>query len=306
MHTRYNLDGIITVLNTPLTSGDEVDLNALQQHARYALQAGVCGFLVPAMAAEVDRLSLDERIRMVEAVLEVVGDAVPVFAGTADPDPVRSEQLLRSYLGLGCTHILCQIPFTDAESFKSRFFDLADLGPEVIMLQDWDAGGYGLDDDLILDLFEKVEAFRCLKIETVPAGVKYTRILQLTDGRLHVSGGWAVTQMIEGLRRGVHAFMPTGMHYVYTEIYQSYRNGNEERARDLFERILPVLAFSNQHLDISIYFFKRLLHAQGIYPTDRVRPPRLPFDAIHAEVADQLIDRVIHLERKIESERQGY
>lgn len=44
--------------------------------------------------------------------------------------------------------------------------------------------------------------------------------------------------------------------------------------------MLPVLAFSNQHLDISIYFFKRLLHAQGIYATDKVRSPKVAFDAV--------------------------
>ena len=140
--------------------------------------------------------------------------------------------------------------------------ELAALNPEMIMLQDWDASGYGLSDKLICDLFENVEAFRCLKIETVPAGIKYSRILELTEGKLNVSGGWAVSQMIEGLSRGVHAFMPTGMHYIYTSIYKLFSEGKSEKAKHLFQQILPVLAFSNQHLDISIHFFKRLLYRQ--------------------------------------------
>lgn len=303
MNAPYPLNGIITVLNTPLADDDSVDFAALKRHAGRAMQAGVCGFLVPAMASEVNKLSPQERIGMVEAVLEVAGDALPVFAGTGDEDPAQSKTLLKAYLDLGCAHVLVQIPFEEEEGFKRRFFELAELGPEVIMLQDWDPAGYGLPDPLILELFETVEAFRCLKIETVPAGVKYSRILERTGGRLHVSGGWAVTQMIEGLRRGVHAFMPTGMHFIYTEIYRAYRAGDEGRAQHLFERILPVLAFSNQHLDISIHFFKRLLHRQGIYPTDRVRQPCLPFDGVHREIADELIGRVLRLEEQIETER---
>jgi 4-hydroxy-tetrahydrodipicolinate synthase len=169
----------------------------------------------------------------------------------------------------------------------------------MIMLQDWDASGYGLTDELICELFESVEAFRCLKIETVPAGVKYSRILELTNGRLNVSGGWAVTQMIEGLKRGVHAFMPTGMHWIYTEIYRLWNSGKEEEATLLFHHILPVLAFSNQHLDISIHFFKRLLNRQGIYPTANVREPILPFDSIHQQIADQLIYQIIEIESKL-------
>ena len=170
------------------------------------------------------------------------------------------------------------------------------------MLQDWDASGYGLSVPLILRLFETVPAFKCLKVEVVPAGPKYTEVLQATGGALHVSGGWAVGQIIEGLDRGVHAFMPTGMHPIYTAIYQRYTRGERDSARALFEELLPVLAFSNQHLDISIYFFKRLLHAQGIYASDKVRSPSVTFDAIHQNIADGLIERVIALEARLASE----
>ena len=70
-------------------------------------------------------------------------------------------------------------------------------------------------------------------------------------------------------------------------------------ARTLFEQLLPILAFANQHLDISIHFFKRLLHRQGIYATERVREPILPFDAVHEKVAQELIGRVIALYRQV-------
>jgi 4-hydroxy-tetrahydrodipicolinate synthase len=248
------------------------------------------------MASEVYKLSEKERIKMVEAVLEITGDRIPVIAGAGETDMERSRKLLREYINLGCNHVLFQIPFSNEEQFRTHFMKLAELEPEVIMLQDWDSSGYGLPDDLILDLFEKVEAFRCLKVETVPAGVKYSRILELTQGRLNVSGGWAVSQMIEGLKRGVHAFMPTGMHHIYVTIYRLYEKGRHDEAESLFQQLLPVLAFSNQHLDISIHFFKRLLHRQGIYPTAKVREPILPFDKLHREMADKLIDKVIGIE----------
>lgn len=68
------------------------------------------------------------------------------------------------------------------------------------------------------------------------------------------------TKIIEGMKRGIHAFMPTGMHYIYTKIYRDYMSGKHMEAKKLFYELLPVLAFSNQHLDISIHFFKRLLY----------------------------------------------
>jgi 4-hydroxy-tetrahydrodipicolinate synthase len=299
MKELYPLKGIVTVLNTPFTNDDTIDHKALKNNVEEALKAGVAGFLVPAMASEVYKLSVNERLKMVETVLETAGDHIPVIAGAGETDLSKSKEILRSTLDLGCKNVLFQIPYKNEEQFRSHFMELAALNPEMIMLQDWDASGYGLTDELICDLFEKVEAFRCLKIETVPAGIKYSKILELTEGKLNISGGWAVSQMIEGLHRGVNAFMPTGMHYIYTSIYRLFEEDKSKEAEKLFQQILPVLAFSNQHLDISIHFFKRLLFRQGIYPTPNVREPILPFDKVHQKISDKHIELIMHLEKKI-------
>ena len=299
MKQLFPLQGIVTVLNTPFKTDKSIDFSALKRNVDYALESGVAGFLVPAMASEVYKLSEKERIEMVAVVLETIGSKVPVIAGAGETDLVKSKRLISEYIRLGCKNVLFQIPFQNENQFKNHFSELAATGPEMIMLQDWNSSGYGLPDQLILELLETVEAFRCLKVETVPAGVKYSRILELTNGGLNVSGGWAVSQMIEGLKRGVHAFMPTGMHRIYCEIYRLWKASKTHEAEHLFGEILPVLAFSNQHLDISIHFFKRLLFKQGIYPTDLVREPVLPFDKIHREIADKLIDKVICIELKL-------
>ena len=83
MKELLGLRGIVTVLNTPYTADDRVDLEALRRNVRRALAAGVAGFLVPAMAAEVDRLTLEERRGMVQAVLEEAAGRVPVIGGAS-------------------------------------------------------------------------------------------------------------------------------------------------------------------------------------------------------------------------------
>jgi len=295
----YPLQGIITVLNTPFTTGNALDLPGLRRNVRTAIAAGVAGFLVPAMASEVAKLTPAERLALVEAVMDETNDRLPVFAGAAAPTPQLRGQIVRDLRALGCTHVLLQIPYESDEQYRAAVFEAANSGFPVLMLQDWDFSGGGLPIPLIVRLFEEVDSFRCLKIETVPAGVKYSAVLKATHDRLHVSGGWAVMQMLEGLARGVHAFMPTGMHSIYTEIYARYQSGQMDSARRLFYDILPILAFSNQHLDISIHFFKRLLWRQGLYATPAVRPPILPFDGIHQQEADQLIDRVLELTARL-------
>ncbi len=135
---------------------------------------------------------------------------------------------------------------------------------------------------LIAEAFERVPAFRCLKVEVVPAGPKYTAVLEATGGRLHVSGGWAADQMIEALDRGVDVFMPTAMTGIYDKIFRAHEAGDRDTARRWFQRILPVLAFTRQHLDVSIHFYKRLYQHRGIFDTALTRQRTVGYDAYHA------------------------
>lgn len=301
MDPLQDLKGIITVLNTPFTDEDRIDTASLERNVGLALEAGVAGFLVPAMASEVGRLSASEKAGLVRSVVGACGGRAAVIGGTSAESPDETYRLAEENLEAGCRGILANIPYENDDQYGRTVRELDRLKPDFLMLQDWDFGGYGLPSGLIRSLFREVESFKCLKIETVPAGVKYSEIRALTGGKLHLSGGWAVSQMLEGLERGVHAFMPTGMHRIYCRIYDLFQAGRKEEARSLFEELLPVLAFSNQHLDISVHFFKRLLWRQGLYATPRVRQPILPFDEIHVREADRHIDKVIALENRLAS-----
>jgi len=299
MKQLLELRGIVTVLNTPFADDDTLDLPGLRRNVRAALEAGVAGFLAPAMAAEVDRLSAAERRAMVQTVLEEAAGGVPVIGGASAATAAERRERAAELIAQGCAGVLVSIPFENEAQYEREALELDSLGPGFLMLQDWDSRGYGVPVPLIVRLFERLPRFRALKVEVVPAGVKYSEVLRATGGRLHVSGGWAVMQMIEALDRGVHALMPTGLHAIYVRIDRLYRGGRREEARALFERLLPVLAFSNQHLDISIRFFKRLSWRQGLYATPRVREPLLPFDAVHERIADGLIDRATALVREL-------
>lgn len=294
------LRGIVTVLNTPFTTNDELDADALRRHVRKALAAGVAGFLAPAMASEVEKLTPAERDLLVDTVLDEVSGCAVVIGGASAPSAAERVHRVRRLVAAGCDGVLVSIPYQNDEQDARAIHAAAETSPPFLMLQDWDPRGYGVPVATLVKLFETVEAVRAVKVEVVPAGRKYSELLAATGGRLHVSGGWAVMQMIEALDRGVHAFMPTALHSIYVRIYLLHKAGQRQAARDLFDQVLPILAFSNQHLDISIHFFKRLLFGQGIYPTPAVRPPILPFDDTHVRVADELIARAGALEALLE------
>lgn len=297
---RYRLDGIVPILQTPFRSDGNLDIASLQRLAEAVVRAGAAGLIYPAVASEVSKLSAEERRAGLEAVVTRVGGCVPVFVGVSAASLEESRSLARHAEASGAAGILAHAPqavAADPVGLQDFFHRLAGSTGLTLMIQDLDWQGGGMPLGLIEQLFEELPAFRCIKVETVPAGPKYSRILAVTGGRLHVSGGWAVTQMLDGLERGVHAFMPEGsMVAIYRTIMARFASGDREGARQLFESLLPVLAFSNQHVDVSVQFFKRVLVAKGVFEAATVRKPILPLDAIQDRTAAALVERVLSLE----------
>ena len=301
--SRYVLDGIVPILQTPFHEGGTLDADSLRRLVDHVIQAGAVGVICPAVASEVHKLTPDERRALVEIVLDQARGKVPVFVGVSAGSAEESLVLARHAATHGAAGILAQAPEAigaDGGQLRAYFRTLARGVDLPLMIQDLDWRGGGMDLALICELFEELPTFRCIKVETVPAGPKYSRVLAATGGRLHVSGGWAVTQMLDGLERGVHAFMPEGsMVAIYRAIMARHAAGDREGARHLFERLLPILAFANQHIDISIQFFKRVLVAKGIFRTHVVREPILRLDGVQERIAAGLVDSVLALERDL-------
>ena len=171
------------------------------------------------------------------------------------------------------------------------------------MVQDLDWDGDGLPMADIAFLFEWVDQFTWLKIETNNAGPKYSAVLEATRGELNVCGGWAVTQLMDAMARGVHAFIPTGMERVYVTIHKAYETGDIETATALFNRILTVLNFSNQHINTSIRFFKELRKAEGLFDTNICRAVDGALDASQGQAGVEALQTALRLMRDVETDR---
>lgn len=289
---RRDLRGIVASLHTPFSSDDRLDEAALARLVDHVAMAGCTGVLASAVAGEVGSLRPDER----RVLLEVVGDAcrgrLRVVAGVSAAEPELSLELARSAAALSADMVLWQPPAGLAgPALQDALARLGDVAP--VMLQDLDWHGSGLPLGTIVALADAVPGFQALKIETAPAGPKYTAVRDALGDRLHLSGGWAAMQMLDGLARGLDAFIPSGVLPAYCRIWHLWVEGERTAARDLFERCLPILAFSNQDIGVSIAFWKRVRLAAAIFATDHCRPPIQPLDAVQAEIAAGLVPRAL-------------
>ena len=286
--------GIVPSLNTPFDADGEVDLAAVGALVEETVASGAAGILAIAVAGEHASLSDAEKARIARRVCEVAAGRVPVFISVTAAEPETSVALAAMARAAGADGICCQRPADLGDLVR-----IADAGPDMLMIQDLDWTGSGMSVETIVELFETLPTFRSLKIETVDPGPKYGAVIEATGGELHVAGGWAIRTMPDALERGVHAFMPTTMDRIYVAIYDAFRRGDRERAWGIFGRLLPVLEFSNQHIDVSIRFFKMMRHAEGMFATDLCREPVRELTPAERAEARKHIAYVAQLTREI-------
>lgn len=294
--------GIIPIINTPFDAAGQLDLTSLERALEQAVADGIAGCIVPAVASEVHKLTLAERRTMLEATLRIVAGRIPVIGGASADDLDDVRVAAGHAMRAGCTAVLVQVPERlkdDPEAIERFFTDVAGSGAESLVVQDLAWGGPGMDVGLIARMFERIPAISAIKIETVPAGLKYSAVIKATGGELPVIGGWALSQMIEGLDRGVRAFTPTAINKAFVHADRLYRQGRRDEAAALFESVVPVLAFCNQHIDISVQFLKRYCVRRGLFSTALVRQPSLPYDEYHQRYGDELTERLIALEDQL-------
>ena len=294
---KTGLRGIVASLHTPFTDDASIDTASVARLVEHCAGAGCCGVLAAAVAGEVGSLMPAERRRLLDVVAEHAHGRLAVVAGVSAPEVAVSRALARDAKAAGAAMVLWQPPVgLDEQALETALRALGDEGPGQVMLQDLDWHGPGLAPDLIARLADRVPALTAVKVETVPAGQKYSAVQAATGGRLHLSGGWAAMQMPDGLARGLDAFIPSGLLPVYVRIWALWQEGQRQAALALFERCLPVLAFSNQHIETSIKFWKQVRQRQGIFATARCRPPIRPLDAFQQEEANRLAARALEVE----------
>ena len=292
--------GIVPSMNTPFLQDGAVDLESIGRCTERTMGAGVSGMLILAVAGETASLDRDEKRLVAETFLRHTAHRVPLIVGCSSASQPERIALAAMARELGAEAMLCQVPDgLRGAALVAQMRELAQVGPPLLMLQDLDFGGQGLPLEDIVLLGVQIEAFRCLKIEVAMSGPKYSAVLEAMPGRLQVSGGWAAAQMMEALHRGVHAFIPTAMDTIYVQIFRLFANGQTDAARELQAQLAPVLAFSNQHIGVSIRFFKHLRQREGVFRTAVCRNGVPELDAHQMRELEANIERVLRLQDEL-------
>lgn len=290
MKELYPLTGVIPAMNVGFTEDNKIDIDGLVKHTEYAVEAGVAGLLIPVVATEVGTLTPEERADIIDCTVKIAKGKSKIIGGATAASKEQCVEYVKSLIDAGCDGVLSSIPYENEDQYFDYIRAIDDLHPDFLMIQDYALSADGVPVEVLVKAFDEFESFKCIKTETKLTGPKFTALIEGSKGRMNVSGGWSITQYIEGLDRGVNAMVPTAMHEIYCKIDSLYREGHRDKSCRLYQRIQPIIAFSNQDPGISINFYKRMLYRMGMYQTDKVRVQTLPFDKYYQRIADDMID----------------
>ncbi|MEZ6046516.1 MAG: dihydrodipicolinate synthase family protein [Planctomycetaceae bacterium] len=294
--------GIISVLQTPFDRAGQFDKESMTRLVNDSINAGVNGFLVPAVASEVAALTAEERFLIVRHVAAVTAQRVPIILEASANEVSQCQAFAPLAEEIDAAAWLVAVPekiYGQPADLVSFFAEISRTTTTPLLIQDLQWNGPGLTVSQLEQLQAAVPTLIGVKIETVPAGPKYTQVREHFGDDFFIAGGWAVPQWIEALDRGVDAMIPeSSMIPVYAAILSDYQAGNRDRALARFRRLVPLLTFTNQEIGLSIAFFKRLLVRRGIFNEETMRPPLFHWDEYNSRIAEELIELYFELEQE--------
>ncbi|PYT32594.1 MAG: hypothetical protein DMG57_01255 [Acidobacteria bacterium] len=293
------LTGITPVMASCFREDDSIDDAPLRHQIDFAIEAGAAAICGPGFGAEFYKMSDAERYHFVDVSIDQTRKRLPVIAATSCGSTYNTIEFSRyaEKAGADCLMVTAPrsapLPAASIIDFYSRLCDAVTI---PVMLQDADFTGAGLPAGVFIDLAHRHPNFRFAKLEVTLPGAKCAEVVEKSGGQVQVIYGLGGIAMLDGLEHGASAMMPgAACLEVYVLAHELYASGKKKAARELFNRLVPYLAFALQHLEVAIHIEKRVLVKRGILPNARMRHPTITLDSTYQRQMDDLVQSAVEL-----------
>jgi 4-hydroxy-tetrahydrodipicolinate synthase len=290
------ISGIFNILATPFDPSGAVDETSLRRLVEFQLDKGCYGLTILGVLGEASKLTVDERQRVMDVVLEVVSGRVPVIVGASHDQIETVIALTRGAQVAGAAGVMIAPPRMATQPPDQVLVDLyqrvADAVDTAIVVQDYPpVNGVIMSADVLAAIAEQIPNCRYLKLEDPPLMEKIAAVRARTD-KFAIFGGLGGMFLLEELRAGASGTM-TG--FAFTEIlvavYEAYTSGVVDKAERIFDHYLPLIRYENQPV-INLSIRKLLLHKRGAIAHAGLRQPFVPVQQVTHDEIDWVLRRV--------------
>lgn len=288
------ITGIVPILLTPFTEDHAIDYSSLRLEVDFALRAGVHGIGI-AIGSEIFKLTTQERLNMLRAVVDQVDGQVPVIMNTSAPGTEVAVQLAVDAAEAGATRLMIWPPdfFPNvADAVVEHLSRIAEAAGLPIILQDVPQSP--IPPALALRIAEAVPLVDTIKVETQPTVEQVRAMVAAVGDRLVVLGGAGGGTLVEEYRRGGRGTMPFASQAPdFMRVWSALLAGDEDLAEGVIEqRILPISRLGFQGRDLFYHVHKALLRREGIFRTTVVRSPTALPDGTTTQELERLLARI--------------
>ena len=288
------LEGVYSVLPTPFTPEDAVDVDGLRRVVDLYLSAGVDGLTALGVTSEAARLSDRERDLVLDTILAHVAGRVPVVVGTTAEGTALCLERSRAARTAGAAAVMVsppRMPKIQSDAVARHFALLADAVDLPIVVQDYPpVSGYAMEPALLVRIARDIPSARTIKLEDAPTPYKTARILERAEGlEVKIFGGLGGMYLLEELLAGATGAM-TGFAYpeILVAVVRLFRSGRRDEAARAFYETVALMRFEFQE-GIGMAIRKEMLRRRGAFAYAGVRGPSAPLDAATREGLDRLI-----------------
>lgn len=247
--TAWQPRGVMTALCTPFTSdGADVDEGALRELVEAQVAAGIDGLVPVGSTGEFTSLTIEERRRVVEVVIEAARGRVPVIAHCGANATAPALELARHAEAAGASAVLAVHPFyapLTLDEILGYYEDLAGaLRIPVMAYNIPPFTGTNLTPDFLSRLAREVEGVVAVK-DTSGNLAQVYELLHDHASEIEVVNGWDPIAMPVLALGGTGQILGSAnlMPRQWVELFALQREARDEEAAELWDRMLPVTRF---------------------------------------------------------------
>lgn len=268
--------GVFTIPVTPFDERGELDRESLKREVDWCVRAGAHGIVAPVNASEGPSLTDEERREVTRIVVETTAGRIPTVIGVSATGVQSTLQFTRWAREVGADAVMAMPPYgariTDAEAIFGFYRAVAAAAGELtVMVQNYSGpAGTPMSAAQVVRLLREIPNVSYAKEETTNAGHLMTATMAGAGAAcLGVMGGVGSRYLLDEYRRGACGTMPAcQVTDVHAQIWNALDGGDPERARALFNRLLPLL---NLEAIFGVALYKEVLKRRGVIAHTTIR-----------------------------------
>ncbi len=297
---KKELSGVVPIIPTPFTESEEIDEGALRRLIDFAVTSGVQAACLPAYASEFYKLTDEEKLHVVKVAIDHSGGRLQIIAQSNHPSLKVAIKLAQANVEAGADIISLAVPrifSLPEDSLKEYLSSFMQAVPNTaVLIQDFNPSGQSISVKLIKELIDEHSNFKYLKLEEPLGAPKFADIIKSTEGKVGLLEGWGGLYMMELIPIGIAGVMPgLAVSDILQKIFTLRKEGENEKAFDLFERVMPQIFFSLQNMELFHYSEKELLMARGVLTNSVARKATYTPDASTKAYIKELNNRIVRL-----------